>query len=154
MNKKIIEEDKKILEEEKNIIEEHQKMIEENMKMTQEDKNTIEEDKNTKIELEKLKEQELMIIKQGNLPIEMNPGDSDSTTIVIRFPSGKKIEKLWNKRTIFQQIYDFIDASNIENIKPESYIIVQTFPKKEFPVDKTLEEEGLFPGGIINIVEK
>ena len=114
MMDKAIEESKKKEEEDSQIRkknEEEEKVKKEIITKKEEEKKKVKE----MIELKQKKAKNDMKLK--NLPLELPPIATNATKIAIRFPSGKKVEKIWDKNTNFLQIYNWIDLKNEENIE-------------------------------------
>ena len=97
-------------------------------------------------------------IKRDQLPPEPEEGTPETSTIVLRLPTGERVTRRFNKNEQVQLLYDFIDA-NLQKIEFESadykYSIIQTMPRKEFKdKNKTLVQEGLFPRAMLQIKEE
>ena len=104
---------KKNEEEEKQKIEFEKKIVEEEEKQEQA----------FELNEKQLKKQ----LKSKNLPKELDLNDSSLSAIIIKYPSGKQIQKNWDKNTIVLQIYNFIDTTEEENLKENSYTLRTLF---------------------------
>lgn len=71
--------------------------------------------------------------------------------LLFKFPDGKVIERNFLKNEKIEQIYKFIQVSNIDY----DFNLVQLYPYKIYnDKNKTLEEEDLFPSSVIQIIKK
>ena len=93
------------------------------------------------------------------LPEEPSKDDPNSTSIVFRYPDGeKRIERRFLKTNKVQILYDFIFSLGREIYTEPDYTkfsLIQPFPFKTYDnMDKTLEEESLFPNAVLQIKEE
>ncbi len=71
--------------------------------------------------------------------------------LLFKFPDGKVIERNFLKNEKIEQIYKFIQVSNIDY----DFNLVQLYPYKIYnDKNKTLEEEDLFPSSVVQIIKK
>ena len=70
--------------------------------------------------------------------------------ILFKFQDGKMIERNFLKNDIIENLYKFIQISNIDY----DFNLVQLYPYKIFKdMKKTLEEEDLYPSSVIQIIK-
>eukprot|EP00118_Oscarella_pearsei_P002163 m.9717 g.9717 ORF g.9717 m.9717 type:complete len:467 (+) comp21583_c0_seq1:200-1600(+) len=101
------------------------------------------EEKERVNDLSKLREH-----KKKEMPGEPEPNDKDSTKIVIRFPSGKRLERKFKKTDSLQTLYDFVFCE--DETLDDHFILITNYPRKELRLDNensftTLEQFNLFP---------
>ena len=150
-NAEIIEQQKRDLEKLERI---------EEMKKKQEREALLREKQAQKEEEERLKELMLKAEKaKRTLPEEPSKDDPNSTSIVFRYPDGeKRIERRFLKTNKVQILYDFIFSLGREIYTEPDYTkfsLIQPFPFKTYDnMDKTLEEESLFPNAVLQIKEE
>ena len=117
----------------------------------------LEEEKKRKEEELKKKEEKIKIIKK-NLPPEPDDSNPDKCTILFRYPDGNRnVERKFLKNDKISLLYDFIETLG-RDIYTENdnnkFELIQTFPFKKYDdLNKTLEEEGLFPNSMLQIKE-
>jgi hypothetical protein len=118
----------------------------------QEEKQRQKEDIEHQAKIEQLKEEKKEIaesVKQ-NLPEEPSEDNKDACTVQFRLPDGSKtIQRRFLKTERIQMLYDYIISfGNEEGFEAAHthFSILQNFPKKIYEdMNKTLEEEGLYP---------
>ena len=117
----------------------------------------LEEEKKRKEEELKKKEEKIKIIKK-NLPPDPDDSNPDKCTILFRYPDGNRnVERKFLKNDKISLLYDFIETLG-RDIYTENdnnkFELIQTFPFKKYDdLNKTLEEEGLFPNSMLQIKE-
>ncbi len=80
--------------------------------------------------------------------------DPNSTLIVFRLPGGNRIERRFNKKDKIDDLYNFIDFLEDDNIKENNFDLIQTFPFIIFnDREKTIEEANLFPNAVLQVRE-
>ena len=103
------------------------------------------------------KEEELRTII---IPRELDINDPNACRITFRYPYGEKhIERRFNKNDKIKVLYNYVESLGKEIYsKPiyHSFELNYGFPPINFEnkKDKTLDDEGLFPSSMINIIEK
>ncbi len=71
--------------------------------------------------------------------------------LLFKFPDGKIIERNFLKNDKIENLYKFIQVSNVDY----DFNLVQLYPYKIFKdMKKTLEEEDLFPSSVVQIIKK
>ena len=71
--------------------------------------------------------------------------------LLFKFPDGKIIERNFLKNDKIENLYKFIQVSNVDY----DFNLVQLYPYKIYnDKNKTLEEEDLFPSSVIQIIKK
>lgn len=150
-NAEIIEQQKRDLENLERI---------EEMKKNQEREAILREKQAQKKEEERQKELMLKAEKAKiTLPEEPSQDDPNSTSIVFRYPDGeKRVERRFLKTNKVQTLYDFVFSLGKEIYTEPDYSkfsLIQPFPFKTYDnMDKTLEEETLFPNAVLQIKEE
>lgn len=111
--------------------------------------------------LKKQEEQErtrnMKLYKFKQLPVEPPADDKTSTHILFRFPDGiQRVERRFFKKDSIRDLYNYIESLEDAHFNHEGkFELIQTFPFVLFnDMDKTLEEEKLFPNAVIQIREK
>lgn len=104
------------------------------------------EAKEQEIKLKQFKAQKM----KESLPDEPSEDNPDACTVQFRLPDGTKtIQRRFLKNDKIKVLYDYIHSLGEENgfeHMASNFDILQNFPKKLFDeMDKTLDEEGLFP---------
>jgi hypothetical protein len=132
------------------------------VKKKQEAENKLKKEREQEILMKKQREEEEEKKKQqeyilNQLPQEPNESDPDSSLIIFRLADGSsRIERRFKKSDKIRALYTF--ANTIEEKQLESgtdYILIQPFPFIAYTdLERTLEEEKLFPNAIIQIKEK
>ena len=104
---------------------------------------------------------EINLKKPENIiPIEPDINDPNACTITFRYPyDEKQKQRRFNKNDKIEVLYNYVKSLGREIYsKPEyrSFELIYGFPPMNFESKKncTLDEEGLFPASMINIVEK
>ena len=155
-----------ILAKRENEMKELERQHEEKMKKEEEEKRKEEEKKRKEMEEEnKLKKLEEKYNKEAEfsknlLPPEPDENNPDACTIVLRYPDCvKTMERRFLKTDKINSLFIFVKSKGREIFSEREYnnfeLIFGLPPKNlENSKDKTLEEEGMFPNGIINIKEK
>ena len=70
--------------------------------------------------------------------------------LLFKFPDGKIIERNFLKNDTIENLYKFIQVSNVDY----DFNLVQLYPYKIFKdMKKTLEEEDLYPSSVIQIIK-
>lgn len=103
--------------------------------------------------MEKNKNKEL---RKSVLPIEPEENNPDCALIALRCPLGNTFKRRFLKTDKIQVLYDYVSSIE-EKIFEESdeFDIIQQFPYKIFDdMEKTIEEEKLFPNAMLQILEK
>ena len=122
----------------------------------EEEKKRLEE-KKEKENLEREKEEKEMFSML--IPPEPDDNNPDKCIIIFRLPDGEKnIERKFLKTDKIAVLYDYIKSLGSEIYTEKEYnnfSIIQTFPYKNFEdkLNRTLEEEGLFPNSMLQIKE-
>ena len=94
------------------------------------------------------------------IPREPDINDPNACRITFRYPYDEKhIERRFNKNDKINVLYNYVESLGKEIYsKPiyHSFELIYGFPPINFEnkKDKTLEDEGLFPSAMINIIEK
>ena len=148
-----------ILAKRENEMKELERQQEEKIKKEEEEKRKQmeEENKLKKIEENYQKEAE---ISKNLLPPEPDESNPDVCTIILRYPDGvKTMERRFLKTDKINTLFYFVNSKGMEVFSERAYndfeLIFGIPPKNlDNSKDKTLEEEGMFPNGIINIKEK
>ena len=104
------------------------------------------------------KEKEEKELFSSLIPPEPDDNNPDKCIIIFRLPDGKNIERKFLKTDKISLLYDYIRSLGKDIYTEEEYqnfSILQTFPPKNFEdkLNKTLEEEGLFPNSMLQIKE-
>ena len=87
-----------------------------------------------------------------------NENNNNTTKIVFRFPSLKRVNKTFNKYDKIELMFDFINSLGDEifkELKQKSFIFSQPFPNKFFTLkdkEQTFYEAELWPEGILDII--
>ena len=104
---------------------------------------------------------EFKIIMTNNLiPKEPEENDPNACTITFRFPYGEKQKiRRFNKNEKIEGLYNYVKSLGREiysNPQHNNFELIYGFPPINFENKRhlTLDEEGLFPASMINIVEK
>lgn len=147
-----------IIEEQKNELRNLELM--EQKRIRQEKERMLKEKKEEEEKMLKQKEIETKAedAKSKLLP-EPEKDDPNSTLIIFRFPDGeRREERRFLKSHTIKNLYDFVLSFGSEiYTEPENnhFILVQTFPYKAYEdMNKTLEEEKLFPNAVLQIKEE
>lgn len=143
----LIEYQKKQLE--KLELEENRKKQEEEEKRKQILKEQQEKEEKER-QAQKLKEE-----KAKSLPDEPEKS-ADTTTIIFRYPhSEQRKERRFLKTDKVQLLYDFVHSLGTEMFEESNeFDLIQPFPMKKYnDMDKTLEEEKLYPNAVLQIRE-
>jgi hypothetical protein len=135
----------------------------ENLERMENEKKKLEEERLRKEQLEKeeklRREQEILnkkIEKEKQLPEEPVQGDPNSTHIIFRYPDGaRRKERRFLKTDKVQILYDFVDSLGPDVFdESDKYELIQPFPFKLYNnMERTLEEEQLFPNAVLQIRE-
>ena len=124
--------------------------------------NTINNKQNQENKLKIIQEnyQKEAEISKNLLPPEPNESNPDVCTIILRYPDGvKTMERRFLKTDKINALFYFVKSKGREIFSEREYNdfeLIFGFPPKNLgnSKEKTLEEEGMFPNGIINIKEK
>ena len=99
-------------------------------------------------------------IEENNIPKEPDERDPNACTIAFRYPYGEKqIKRRFNKTDKIEVLFNYVKSLGREIYsKPiyNNFELIYGFPPINFETkrDNTLDEEGLFPSSMINIIEK
>jgi hypothetical protein len=130
------------------------------------EKERLQQEEIRKQELEYHKQQEEEAIKlsielnrqkrckdlEAQLPAEPPADAPNAVHLVLRTPSGERLERRFLGSNKLQILKDFIDSKSIDMNLPEHYEIVCPFPKKTFNnFDITFEEAGLVGRSLLAI---
>eukprot|EP01102_Stenamoeba_stenopodia_P008402 TRINITY_DN2412_c0_g1_i1.p1 TRINITY_DN2412_c0_g1~~TRINITY_DN2412_c0_g1_i1.p1 ORF type:complete len:428 (-),score=92.24 TRINITY_DN2412_c0_g1_i1:151-1266(-) len=93
--------------------------------------------------------------KKASLPPEPEKGASGSTHLVIRLPTGTRIERRFMKTDTISTVKDFVDSTiNETGFDSDSYSLTSAYPRKTFTnVETSLEEAGLVPQAVLHVSE-
>ena len=143
--------DAEVLDKQKKNMEDLERQIQ--MKEEQLKREKLEEEKKLKEIENKANEAKAKIVEE---PSSDNP---NCTTICFRYPDGeKRKDRRFLKTHTIQNLYDYVTSLGKEIYTEEennSFSLYQPFPPKKYDnMEKTLEEEGLFPNAIIQIKEE
>ena len=120
------------------------------------EKKRLEEEKEKEKEDKEKEEKEIFSML---IPPEPDDNNPDKCIIVFRLPDGEKnIERKFLKTDKISVLYDYIKSLGNEIYTEKEYnkfSIIQTFPYKNFEdkLNRSLEEEGLFPNSMLQIKE-
>ena len=127
----------------------------------------LNEQKKKEKELEKKKEVEALRKKisqerhsredfKNKLIPEPSDKEKDVAIIKFRMPDGETLERRFLKTMKVEQLYCFVGSrDNVLMEEDSSFDLINQFPFKEYnDLDKTLEEEGLFPRVTVQVREK
>ena len=135
-----------------------ERIEEERIKKEEEEKEKKRLEEQTEKEKED-KEKEEKEIFSMLIPPEPDDNNPDKCIIVFRLPDGEKnIERKFLKTDKISVLYDYIKSLGNEIYTEKEYnkfSIIQTFPYKNFEdkLNRSLEEEGLFPNSMLQIKE-
>ncbi len=144
-----------LIQQQKEEIEHLEKMENDKKRMEVERIKREEKEKEEKLR----KEQEIInkkIEKQKQLPEEPTGDNKNSTHIIFRYPDGtRRKERRFLKSDKVQVLYDFVDSLGHDVFdESDKYELIQPFPFKLYnTLERTLEEEQLFPNAVLQIRE-
>ena len=122
----------------------------------------VENEKKRIIDLEKEKEEKekqqkkLQEEKEKSLPSEPAINDPNATSIIFRYPNDDtRKERRFLKTDKISLLYDFVASLGTSMFEENNeFDLITPFPIKVFnDMDKTLEEEKLFPNAVLQIRE-
>ena len=122
--------------------------------------NPIIEETNINFEANNKKEEKEEELRTIIIPRELDINDPNACRITFRYPYGEKhIERRFSKNDKIKVLYNYVESLGKEIYsKPiyHSFELNYGFPPINFEnkKDKTLDDEGLFPSSMINIIEK
>ncbi|XP_065844048.1 FAS-associated factor 2-like [Oscarella lobularis] len=99
---------------------------------------------------------ELRKSKRLQMGEEPAPDDKDSTKILIRFPSGKRLERRFKKSDTLETLYDFVFCED-ETLDVDRFVLFSSYPRKELRLQRdladipTLEQSNLYPSASLFI---
>lgn len=123
------------------------KVEDDKIKKEQQEKERNEKEKQDK----KLKEEKL-----NSLPPEPTSDNSDSTLIIFRYPhSEQRRERRFMKTDKIQVLYNFVAALGNDMFEESNeFDLITPFPMKIYSdMERTLEEEKLYPNAVLQIRE-
>ena len=100
-------------------------------------------------------------VRQVVIPDEPEQGDPSAVKLVMRMPSGERVERRFTKEDTVKVLYDFVDSLQLsgkcsfESGFTQEYKLICVRPRAEYEdKEKTLEESGLYPRGAILQVQQ
>ncbi len=84
--------------------------------------------------------QRTLASKEASLPKEPPLGDADAVQIVVRMPSGSRLQRRFRSGDLLSAVFDFVDLTASKNetdsadsvLQPGSYNLVSQFPRRVF----------------------
>jgi len=67
--------------------------------------------------------------KLARLPAEPPVGDADRFQLVLRLPSGKRLQRAFRSSETVGSIYDFVDVQSLEELYGKEYCLISNMPK-------------------------
>ena len=125
-----------------------------------EERTRVEEERNAKELREAMdlserlaKEQRIASLKESLC--EELPVGPDVSALRFQLPKGIKISRRFHKTDTIQKLFDFLSIHFADNdIDIKNFAVGTNFPKKNFEdMDKTVEEEGLHPRGMLFVID-
>lgn len=68
-------------------------------------------------------------VKLARLPAEPPAGDADRCQLVLRLPSGKRLQRAFRSSETVGSIYDFVDVQSLEELYGKEYCLISNMPK-------------------------
>merc|ERR1712224_885427 len=95
--------------------------------------------------LEKEKQVEAALhAKQSGLPEEPLAGEPGRLQLVLRLPSGRRLQRAFRKTELIGHIYDFVDVQRLDELDGKAYRLISNMPRAVYEDRKaTLEGAGI-----------
>lgn len=76
-------------------------------------------------------------VKQSRLTAEPPTGESGRLQLVLRLPSGKRLQRAFRTSETIGLIYDYVDIQQLEELEGKTYALISNMPRKVYE-DRTV----------------